>query len=81
MTSIVDPTASPGSPLEGPGSAIRVRMDRHWGFIQLYSPSDGDFACIEPMTGPVAALSDGRDHPTVAPGERFEASFELSVTP
>ena len=75
------PDRESGFALEGPGSAIRVRMDRHWGFIQLYSPADGDFACIEPMTGPVAALSDGRDHPTVAPGERFEASFELSVTP
>jgi aldose 1-epimerase len=66
--------------LEGPSSTINVRMDRNWGFIQLYSPTDGNFACIEPMTGPVAALSDGRDHPTIAPGERFEASFELSVS-
>lgn len=66
--------------LKSGGTTMTVRMDDHWNFLQLYSPLDGDFCCIEPMTGAVAALSDHRDHPTLAPGERFEASFELSVS-
>lgn len=65
--------------LRGGNASLRLELDENWGFVQLYSPDGADFACMEPMTAPVAALSDGRDHPTVAAGERFEASFELSL--
>ena len=65
--------------LIGPDAVIRVRCDDQWNFLQIYSPSDGDFACIEPMTGAVAALSDGDDHPVLPAGDRMSASFELSV--
>ena len=63
----------------GPDAEIRVRCDDQWNFLQIYSPLDGDFACIEPMTGAVAALSDGDDHPVLPAGELMSASFELSV--
>jgi len=65
--------------LNGPGASIRMECDEEWNFMQVYAPADGDFACLEPMTGAVAALSDGRDHPVLRSGERFRASFELSV--
>ncbi|MCH2144276.1 MAG: aldose 1-epimerase [Phycisphaerales bacterium] len=73
------PTVDKPCLLLGGDAGIEVRLDDNWRFLQLYSPEGGPFACIEPMTAAVAALSDGRDHPTLAPGERFEAGFELSV--
>ena len=65
--------------LTGPGVSVDLHCDAEWNFIQVYAPAEGDFACLEPMTGAVAALSDGRDHPVLRSGERFSASFELSV--
>lgn len=65
--------------LMGDTAGIHMRLDSQWSYIQIYSPADADFACIEPMTAPVAALSDDRDHPTVKSGETFEATFEMSV--
>lgn len=65
--------------MSGGGRRLRVHLDRAWHFLQLYSPHDADFACIEPMTAPVAALSDDRDHPVAAAGETFESVFGLEV--
>ena len=65
--------------LHGGGSGLRLEMDEHWNFAQLYSPEGADFIAIEPMTAPVAALSDGRDHPTITAGNQYEASFTVSV--
>jgi galactose mutarotase-like enzyme len=66
--------------LRGGGHCLQISMDQSWSFVQLYSPHGADFACIEPMTAPVAALSDDRDHPVAASGTTFEASFQASVS-
>ncbi len=57
---------------------ITLQCGEHYPSAQIYLPSDGDFVCIEPMTGPVAALSDGTT-PMVAPGERFTATWSVTV--
>lgn len=66
--------------LQGGERSLKLWIDRSWTFVQLYSPDGADFVCIEPMTAPVAALSDSRDHPVTASGTSFEASFEASVS-
>ena len=71
---------TPGSSVElrGGGSGIKMDLDSNWGFIQLYSPEEAAFAAIEPMTAPVAALSDSRDLRVVKAGDTFEATFKVS---
>jgi len=46
---------------------------------QVYAPEGSDFICYEPMTAPVNALISGEALRWVAPGERFEAIFTISV--
>jgi aldose 1-epimerase len=49
-------------------------------FLQVYSPAGQDFAAIEPMTAPTAALDDGGpDLPVVEAGEVFSAGFRVTV--
>jgi len=46
---------------------------------QVYSPAGAEFICFEPMTAPVDALRSGDGLRWVAPGERFEAEFAVSI--
>lgn len=60
------------------GVRMELEADAGWPWLQVYAPQDSDFACIEPMLAPTAALSDG--HPVmVEAGGRFEASFTLRI--
>jgi aldose 1-epimerase len=63
-------------------SELSLTFLRGFPFAQVYAPPGSDFVCFEPMTAPTNALvSGGPDLPVVAPGERYEAAFELAVAP
>lgn len=66
--------------LAGGGRGIRLEPGDHCRFLQIYSPPGADFAAVEPMTAPTAALDDGGDDlPVVEVGESFTASFSVRV--
>lgn len=66
--------------LAGGGRGVRLEPGEHCRFLQLYSPAGTDFAAIEPMTAPTAALDDGGpDLPVVEVGESFTASFTVRI--
>jgi galactose mutarotase-like enzyme len=65
--------------LRGGARSLTLELDRGYPFAQIYAPSGRPFVALEPMTAPTNALLTG-DHPTVAPGERFTASFTVRVT-
>jgi aldose 1-epimerase len=63
--------------------SITVAFDEHYPHAQIYlpgrgAPVEGEFVCIEPMIANVDALAAGTA-PLVAPGERFTASFSITV--
>ncbi len=60
-------------------TALSVHFDRHYPFAQLYLPRRRPFVAIEPMTAEIDALGRGRT-PLCPPGNRFRASFRISVT-
>lgn len=66
--------------IEGGGHRVEVQFDERYPFSQVYSPQDGRFVCLEPMTATTNALISG-DHPVVQPGESFEATFSVSIRP
>ncbi len=63
----------------GHGARLRVDLDAGYPFLQVYAPAGETFCCLEPMTAPTNALVTG-DHPVVAPGDTFRATFAASVT-
>lgn len=63
----------------GHGSRLQVDLDAGYPFLQVYAPAGETFCCLEPMTAPTNALVTG-DHPVVAPGGTFRATFTASVT-
>jgi galactose mutarotase-like enzyme len=64
--------------LAGGDVAVDMAFDRGYPYAQIYAPRGKAFAAIEPMTAPSNALVTG-EHPTVAPGERFAATFTVSA--
>ncbi len=58
---------------------IRVQCVDGYTHAQVYAPADQAFVCVEPMTAAVNALCSGRGLRTVAPGERFRATFQIAV--
>lgn len=60
-----------------PLGGVRLECERGYRFLQVYSPEDAGFACLEPMTAPGAALSDALDLPEAAPASPYEAVFTL----
>jgi aldose 1-epimerase len=65
--------------VSGGGRRIEVELTRGYPFAQVYAPESEDVICFEPMTAPTNALVSGRHLPLVAPGDRYEAEFALSV--
>ena len=63
----------------GQGSRLRVDLDAGYPFLQVYAPAGEPFCCLEPMTALTNALVTG-DHPVVAQGDTFRATFAASVT-
>ena len=64
--------------VEAAGTRIELEADARWRWMQIYAPEGSDYACIEPMLAPTAALSDGSGV-TVEAGDVFEASFTIRV--
>jgi galactose mutarotase-like enzyme len=44
----------------------------------VFAPPGAEFVCLEPMTGPTAALAAGTT-PLVDPGDSFTAEFTIQV--
>lgn len=66
----------------GAGSKRRtltLQFDPYYPFAQLYVPPDHDLVAIEPMTAEIEALGRGTA-PAAAPGTRFQAAFNISIT-
>jgi aldose 1-epimerase len=64
--------------LEAAGRRLLVGYGPGYDHAQVFAPPGTEFVCLEPMTGPTAALAAGTT-PLVAPGERFTATFSLRV--
>ncbi len=67
--------------LAGGGRRIELALGSGYRFAQVYAPSEDDVVALEPMTAPTnALLSDGPDLVWVRPGERFAASFTITIS-
>jgi aldose 1-epimerase len=64
--------------LEAAGRRLLVDYGAGYDHAQVFAPPDAEFVCLEPMTGPTAALAAGTT-PLVAPGDRFAATFTIRV--
>ncbi|MBA2637284.1 MAG: aldose 1-epimerase, partial [Solirubrobacterales bacterium] len=67
------------STLRGGGREIVVGVDGAFPFTQVFAPPGEELVAIEPMTAPADALRSGWGLRAVSPGERFEASFAVTV--
>ncbi len=54
----------------GPQGSIAVELLEGYSFGQVFSPSDADFICFEPMTAPTNALISGDGLRVLAPRRR-----------
>jgi aldose 1-epimerase len=66
--------------LRGDESEISLTFLGGYRFAHVFAPPDADFVCFEPMAAPTNALATGADLPVVAPGDRYEAAFEIATT-
>jgi galactose mutarotase-like enzyme len=64
--------------LEAAGRRLVVGYGDGYDHAQVFAPPGAEFLCLEPMTGPTAALAAGTT-PLVAPGDAFTARFAVSV--
>jgi galactose mutarotase-like enzyme len=64
--------------LEAAGRRLLVGYGAGYDHAQVFAPPGTEFVCLEPMTGPTAALAAGTT-PLVAPGEAFTATFTIRV--
>ena len=64
--------------LEAAGRRLLVGYGQGYGHAQVFAPPGADFVCLEPMTGPTAALAAGTT-PLVDPGAGFTAEFTVRV--
>jgi aldose 1-epimerase len=64
--------------LEAAGRRLVVAYGDGYDHAQVFAPPGAEFLCLEPMTGPTAALAAGTT-PLVAPGDAFTARFAVSV--
>jgi galactose mutarotase-like enzyme len=64
--------------LEAAGRRLLVDYGDGYGHAQVFAPPGAEFVCLEPMTGPTAALAAGTT-PLVEPGASFTARFSIRV--
>jgi aldose 1-epimerase len=64
--------------LEAAGRRLLVGYGDGYGHAQVFAPAGAEFVCLEPMTGPTAALAAGTC-PLVEPGGSFTARFTIAV--
>jgi galactose mutarotase-like enzyme len=60
------------------GTSITVRPGAGYPCAQVWVPAGRPFAALEPMTAPTNSLVEGTT-PLVRPGERFTATFTITV--
>ena len=66
--------------INGPASSIAVTFDQHYQWMQIFSPADATYCCIEPMTSLTAQLSDDASKLPQAPPEMtWSAQFTVSI--
>ncbi|HEY1276019.1 MAG TPA: aldose 1-epimerase [Thermoleophilaceae bacterium] len=80
-----DGFADLGSPpqfvLGGGDPEVCLTFLRGYPFAQVFAPPGSDFVCFEPMTAPTNALvTGGPDLPVAAPGDSYEAAFEIAAS-
>jgi galactose mutarotase-like enzyme len=76
----VAPQSSEPFLLSGGGRRIEVAFDASYPYAQVYAPDDDEVIALEPMTAPTNALFvGGTELPLVPPGERYRASFSVTV--
>jgi galactose mutarotase-like enzyme len=63
----------------GGGRRITVRLEHGYPAAQVFAPATDDVICFEPMTAPTNALNSGDGLSLVAPGERYTATFSITV--
>ena len=74
------PAAAAPFVLAGGGRRIELSVGSGYRFAQVYAPGDDDVVAFEPMTAPTNALvTGGPDLPLVEPGQRYEATFSITV--
>jgi aldose 1-epimerase len=64
--------------LEAAGRRLVVGYGDGYDHAQVFAPPGTEFVCLEPMTGPTAALAAGTTR-LVAPGGTFGARFTVAV--
>jgi len=64
--------------LEAAGRRLLVGYGQGYGHAQVFAPPGAEFVCLEPMTGPTAALAAGTT-PLVDPGTSFTAEFTVRI--
>jgi galactose mutarotase-like enzyme len=64
--------------LESDETVISMQAGSGYSYAQVWVPKGRPFAALEPMTTPTNSLVDGTA-PTVAPGDRYRATFTLAV--
>ena len=64
--------------LEAAGRRLVVGYGDGYSHAQVFAPPGAEFVCLEPMTGPTAALAAGTT-PLVASGDTFAARFTVTV--
>jgi aldose 1-epimerase len=65
--------------LAGGGRRVTVRLEEGYPAAQVFAPSAVDVMCFEPMTAPANALASGERLGLVAPGDRYAATFSITV--
>jgi aldose 1-epimerase len=64
--------------LEAAGRRLLVGYGAGYDHAQVFAPPGAEFVCLEPMTGPTAALAAGTT-PLVEEGGSFTAEFTIQV--
>ncbi len=75
----VDVAAGAEFAVSGGGRSVVVRFEEGYPAAQVFAPATEDVICFEPMTAPTNALRSGDRLPVVAPGERYAATFSITV--
>lgn len=58
---------------------LGVELLEGYSHAQVYAPPGHDYVALEPMTAPVNALDSGQGLRVLAPGQRFQARFRVTV--
>jgi galactose mutarotase-like enzyme len=66
--------------LGGGSWSVEVAFGDGYPVAQVYAPSNHDTIAFEPMTAPTNALVTGESLQWLAPGESYEAGFEVRVS-